>query len=88
MLSTKLAKLARGKWASRLLKCGAALFVLNEIRGAVLAGPVLYALWQSGGTMMAVLVAVCTLGGIALSVLVPLFMIRAFSRPATPRSGQ
>lgn len=75
-----LAKLARGKWTSRLLKCAAVVFALNEIRGAVLAVPVLYALWQSGGTAMAIWIAFCALGGIALSVVVPLFMVRALKR--------
>lgn len=80
MVKSILVRMVRNKWAARLLKCGAALFVLNEIRGAVLAGPVLYALWQSGGTMVAVIVALSTLAGIALSVVVPLFIARSLRR--------
>ena len=49
--------------ASVLLKGGAGLMVANEIRGAVLAGPVLYGACQSGGTAMALWLAVFSLGG-------------------------
>ena len=56
-----------------LLKAGAAFIAVNEIRGIILAGPVLYGMYQSGGTLMAIWLGVCSLGGIALSVIVPLF---------------
>lgn len=58
------------------LKSSAALLVVNEIRGLVLAVPVLYGLYQSGGTAMAIWLAVSSLGGIALTVVVPLFANR------------
>ena len=48
----------------------------NEIRGAVLAAPVIYGLWLSGGTLMAWWIALCSLGGIALSVIVPAWLLR------------
>lgn len=70
------ARLARNKWAKRLLCCGAVLLIANEIRGLILAVPVLYALWQSGGTLMAMWVAFCALAGILLSVIVPLWAAR------------
>ena len=48
--------------------------VANEVRGVVLAVPVLIALVQSGGTPMAYWIAFCSLAGIALSVVVPVFV--------------
>lgn len=61
-----------------LVKAGLAALVANEIRGLILAGPVLYGLYQAGGTAMAVWVAFCSLAGIAISVFVPLFVARKF----------
>jgi hypothetical protein len=50
--------------------------VLNEIRGLILAAPVLWAMYQSGGTLMALWVGFCALAGIALSVIVPALIAR------------
>ena len=50
--------------------------VINEIRGAALAVPVLWAMYQSGGTLMAIWLGICSLAGIALSVTVPWFALR------------
>ena len=61
-----------------LVKAGLAALVVNEVRGLILAGPVLYALYQSGGTAMALWVAFCSLAGIAVSVFAPLFLARKF----------
>ena len=62
---------------SRLLvKAGLALFVANEVRGFVLAAPVLYAMYEAGGTLMAIWLGVCSLAGIALTVIGPLFVAR------------
>ena len=61
-----------------LLKAGVGLFVFNEIRGLVLAAPVLYGMYAAGGTLMAIWIAVCSLAGIALSILGPLFVARKF----------
>jgi hypothetical protein len=55
-----------------LLKCGAVLLVFNEIRGLVLAAPILYGMYQAGGSLMAIWIGFCSLAGVALSVLVPL----------------
>ena len=51
-----------------LVKAGLAALVVNEVRGLILAGPVLYGLYEAGGTAMAVWVAFCSLAGIAVSV--------------------
>ena len=59
-----------------LLKTGLALIVANEVRGFVLAAPVLYAMYESGGTLMALWIGFCSLAGIAISVIAPLFVAR------------
>jgi hypothetical protein len=59
-----------------LAKAGLAILVANEVRGFLLAAPVLYAMYETGGTMMAVWLAACSLAGIALSVVGPLFVAR------------
>ena len=59
-----------------LLKTGFALLVANEVRGFVLAAPVLYALYESGGTLMAIWIAFCSLAGIAISVIAPLVVAK------------
>jgi hypothetical protein len=60
--------------AALLLKAGIGVLVANEVRGLVLAGPVLYAMYAAGGTLMAIWVATCSLAGIALSIIGPLFV--------------
>ena len=59
-----------------LLKASVGLFVFNEVRGLVLAGPVLYAMYAAGGTLMAIWIGICSLAGIALSIIAPLFVAR------------
>lgn len=61
-----------------LVKAGLAVFVANEVRGLILAGPVLYAMYEAGGTAMAIWLAFCSLAGIALSVFAPLVVARKF----------
>ena len=61
-----------------LVKAGLAALVANEVRGLVLAGPVLYGLYEAGSTAMAIWLAFCSLAGIAISVFVPLFVARKF----------
>lgn len=58
------------------LRASAILLALNEIRGLLLAGPVIYAMYQSGGTLMALWLGFSSLAGIALSMIVPLFVAR------------
>ena len=57
----------------KLLALGWLALVANEIRGLIMAAPVIYGLWLSGGTLMAWWIAICSLGGIALSVIVPVW---------------
>ena len=62
--------------AGILLKLGVGLLVINEIRGLVLAAPVLYAMYESGGTAMAIWIGFCSLAGIAISVFLPIIAAR------------
>ena len=50
--------------------------LINETRGLIMAGPVLYGLYLTGGTWMALWLAFCSLMGIALSVIVPMWAAR------------
>lgn len=59
-----------------LVKVGLAALLANEVRGIVLAGPVLYAMYEAGGTAMAIWLGFCSLAGIALSVVAPYFVAR------------
>lgn len=61
-------------------RAGAVLLVANEVRGLVLTAPVFYGLYAAGGTAMAAWLAFCSLGGIALSVVVPLFVARRIQK--------
>jgi hypothetical protein len=61
-----------------IVKAGIALLVANEIRGLILAAPVLYAMYEAGGTVMAVWIGICSLAGIGLSVVGPLFVAKMF----------
>ena len=61
-----------------LLKLGIVALVANEVRGFVLAAPVLYGMYLSGGTIMALWLGICSLAGIFLSVAAPLFIARKF----------
>lgn len=53
-----------------------ALLVANEVRGLALAGPVLYGMYQAGGTLMALWLGFCSLMGIALSISGPMLIAR------------
>ena len=61
-----------------LVKAGIAALIFNEVRGFVLAAPVLYGMYVAGGTATALWLGFCSLAGIALSVLAPLFVARRF----------
>jgi len=63
-------------WISLFVKAGVALLVANELRGLVLAAPVLYGMYAAGGTLMAIWIAICSLAGIALSIIGPLFVAK------------
>lgn len=60
----------RPAWCKPILAIGAAVLLANEIRGLILAAPVLYAMAQAS-TWSAVWVGLCSLAGVALSVAVP-----------------
>ena len=59
-----------------LVKAGIVALVANEVRGFILAAPVLYGMYAAGGTTMALWLGVCSLAGIALSVAGPWFVAR------------
>jgi hypothetical protein len=59
-----------------LVKAGLTLLLVNEVRGFVLAAPVLYGMYQAGGTIMAIWLGFCSLAGIALSVIGPMLVAR------------
>ncbi len=72
---------------SLFLKSAAVLLIANEVRGLVLAGPVFYAMYQSGGTLIALWLGFCSLGGIALSVVVPLVVAKKLRLVTTSRTA-
>ena len=59
-----------------VLKVGAVALIVNELRGFMLAAPVLYAMYRAGGTWMAMWLGFCALAGIAISVAAPLLVAR------------
>ena len=61
-----------------LVKAGIVALIINEVRGFVLAAPVLYGMYVAGGTWMALWLGFCSLAGIALSVVAPVFVARKF----------
>ena len=67
-----------------VLHSAAVLLVANEVRGFVLAAPVLYAMYETGGTLMGLWLGFCSLGGIALSVIVPLYAARKLNLRQAP----
>ena len=70
-----------------LLKLGAVMLVFNEVRGLVLAAPVLYGIYQAGGSLTALWLGICSLGGIALSVAVPMYGAARLRNMALARSA-
>lgn len=69
------------------LKIGIVAIILNEIRGVVLAVPVLWAMYESGGSLMAIWLGFCSLAGIALSVIVPMIAARKVKAFAEKRAA-
>ena len=61
-----------------LVKVGIVALVANEVRGFILAAPVLYGMYLSGGTIMALWIGFCSLAGIFLSVVVPYFLAKKY----------
>lgn len=62
--------------AGLLLKTGIVMLVANEVRGLILAAPVLYGMYQAGGTLMALWIGFCSLAGILISVVGPILIVR------------
>jgi hypothetical protein len=62
------------------LKIGWVALIFNEVRGAILAVPVLYGMYQAGGSWMAIWIGFCSLVGIALSVILPLIAARKIQK--------
>ena len=54
--------------AGALLKGGLVVFAANEVRGLILAAPVLYGMYEAGGTIMAMWIGLCSLAGILISI--------------------
>jgi hypothetical protein len=71
---------------SLVLKLGLLGIVTNEVRGFVLAAPVLYAMYLAGGTAMAIWLGICSLAGIALSVALPVYAARRLNLLPAPAS--
>ncbi len=65
-------------FGAMLVEAGIVALVLNEVRGLALAAPVIYGMYLAGGTWMALWLGFCSLAGIGLSVVVPLFFARKF----------
>jgi hypothetical protein len=59
-----------------LLKVGVIALLVNEVRGIILAGPVLYAMYRTGGSWMAMWLGFCALVGIGLSIAAPTFLAK------------
>lgn len=70
-----------------ILRSAAVLLALNEIRGLILAAPVFYAMYQSGGSLMAIWLGISSLLGIALSVIVPMFVLKKVETRLKPETA-
>jgi NADH:ubiquinone oxidoreductase subunit 5 (subunit L)/multisubunit Na+/H+ antiporter MnhA subunit len=62
-------------------------FAANEVRGFILAAPILWAMWTHGGEAMKLWLGFCTIAGVALSVLVPRWIALRFMTGRTPQSA-
>ena len=71
-----------------LLKVGWLAVIFNEVRGVILAVPVLYGMYQAGGSAMAIWLGFCSLAGIALSVIVPMIAAKKLERFAQAKLAQ
>jgi hypothetical protein len=63
-------------FAKIAVRAGLAALIANEARGLILAAPVLYGMYQAGGTAMAIWLGICSLAGILLSVVAPVLVLR------------
>ncbi len=69
-----------------ILRSAAVLLALNEIRGLILAAPVFYAMYEAGGSLMAIWLGISSLLGIALSVIIPMFALKKIESKLKPSS--
>ena len=76
---------ALSTFLSVFIKAGALAVIFNEVRGLILAAPVLYGIYEAGGTLMAIWIGICSLAGIALSVIVPWFAAKKIQKFADAR---
>ena len=70
-----------------VLKSSLLVIVANEVRGTIMAVPVLYGMYLAGGTLMALWIGFCSIAGIALSVAVPMFLGRKLKMLGAARSS-
>lgn len=68
------------------LKVGAVALIFNEVRGLILAVPILYGMYEAGGTWMAIWLGMSSLGGVALSVIVPIIAARKIRSRLKPKT--
>lgn len=61
---------------------GGGLIIANEIRGIVFAAPVFVKLYETGGTLMAIVLACSALAGIAMSVYLPILALKKMQHRA------
>lgn len=71
-----------------LLKVGWLAIIFNEVRGVILAVPVLYGMYQAGGSAMAIWLGFCSLAGIAFSVIVPMIAAKKLERYAQAKLAE
>ncbi len=70
-----------------ILRSAVFLLALNEIRGLILAAPVFYAMYEAGGSLMAIWLGVSSLLGIALSVVIPMFALKKIEARLAPSAS-
>lgn len=78
---------SRFKIVRWLLRSAALLLALNEIRGLILAAPVFYAMYEAGGSAMAIWLGISSLLGIALSVIIPMFALKKLEAKLAPQAS-
>lgn len=59
-----------------LIRAGVVAILANEVRGFVVAAPVLYVMFRSGGNLMTIWLCFCALVGVALTTVAPLIVAR------------
>ena len=67
---------------SILAKFAAVALIANEVRGFVIAAPVMLMLLHSVGTLMAIWLAFCSMVSIMISVIVPIIVAKRMARRA------